>query len=195
MSPRQQTCTRDDARYRLSDARSMMAVADLVVTDDTIPGVAGALAVLAGIAASDAACCAVLGRRHRGQDHRDAGELLKAVEPNGPAMAKDLRRLLSRKDDAHYGLGSLAAARSARWSSGRIGCSATPQPRWSSDGVRTQQLPVRNANCTAPTALGASRCSTAVRAPEPMTRAFRRLDEDALCISTVGWARRGPGGR
>lgn len=109
MSTREQTCTRSDALTRLADARSMMVVADLVSTDDTIPGVAGALAVLAGIAASDAACCAVLGHRHRGQNHRDAVKLLKTVEPNGAAMAKDLRRLLSRKDDAHYGLGSLAA--------------------------------------------------------------------------------------
>ena len=109
MSPRQQACTRDDARSRLADARSMMVAADLVINDDTIPGVAGALAVLAGIAASDAACCAVLGRRHRGQNHRDALKLVEAVEPNGPAMAKDLHRLLGRKDDAHYGLGALAA--------------------------------------------------------------------------------------
>lgn len=87
----------------------MMVVVDLVVTDDTIPAVAGALAVLAGIAASDAACCAVLGRRHRGQNHRDAAKLLEGVEPNGSAMAKDLRRLLGRKDDAHDGLGTLAA--------------------------------------------------------------------------------------
>lgn len=114
MSPRQQTCTRDDARTRLADARSMMLVADIVVTDDTIPGVAGALAVLAGVAASDAACCAVLGRRHRGQSHREALKLLETVEPNGPAMAKDLRRLLGRKDDAHYGLGALAAGEERR---------------------------------------------------------------------------------
>jgi hypothetical protein len=110
VSPRQQACTRDDARNRLADARSMMIVADLVITDDTIPGVAGALAVLAGIAASDAACCAALGRRHRGQNHREALQLLESVEPAGPAMARDLRRLLGRKDDAHYGLGALAAA-------------------------------------------------------------------------------------
>lgn len=109
MSRREQPCTRDDARTRLADARSMLVVADLVLDDDTIPGVAGALAVLAGIAASDAVCCAVLGRRHRGQNHRDAATLLETVEPNGPTMAKDLRRLLSRKDDAHYGLGTLAA--------------------------------------------------------------------------------------
>ena len=109
MSRREQPCTRDDARTRLADARSMLVVADLVVDDDTIPGVAAALAVLAGIAASDAACCAVLGSRHRGQNHLDAAKLLETVEPNGPTMAKDLRRLLSRKDDAHYGLGTLAA--------------------------------------------------------------------------------------
>ena len=114
MSPRQQACRRDDARSRLADARSMMVVADLVIGDDTIPGVAGALAVLAGIAASDAACCAVLGRRHRGPNHREALKLLETVEPDGRAMATDLRRLLGRKDDAHYGVGALAAGEERR---------------------------------------------------------------------------------
>jgi len=65
---------------------------------------AAALAVLAGIAASDAACCAALGRRSRGQDHRQAAGLVEQVEPGGGQAAKALRRLLSLKDEAHYGL-------------------------------------------------------------------------------------------
>jgi len=50
-------------------------VAELVAGEHEIPesrSVAAALAVLAGIAASDAACCAALGRRSRGDDHRQA---------------------------------------------------------------------------------------------------------------------------
>lgn len=76
-----------------------------------------ALAVLAGIAASDAACCAVLGRRARGQDHQQATELLVGITPGGPAMARDLGRLLGIKDDAHHGLldvGSLRARQALR---------------------------------------------------------------------------------
>jgi hypothetical protein len=68
------------------------------------PGVAASLAVLSGIAAADAACCAALGRRVRGQDHREAIDLLGQVAPEGTAMARDLGRLLNIKDDAHYGL-------------------------------------------------------------------------------------------
>ena len=65
---------------------------------------AAALAVLAGIAASDAACCAALGRRSRGQDHRQATELVEQIAPGGSRAASALRRLLSLKDEAHYGL-------------------------------------------------------------------------------------------
>jgi hypothetical protein len=67
-------------------------------------GTAAALAVLAGIAASDAACCAALGRRSRGQDHLQAVDLVEQVAPGGARAAKALRRLLSLKDEAHYGL-------------------------------------------------------------------------------------------
>ena len=63
-----------------------------------------ALAVLAGIAASDAACCASLGRRARGQDHKQAVTLLGDVSPNGDTAAKHLDRLLDLKDSAHYGV-------------------------------------------------------------------------------------------
>jgi hypothetical protein len=64
--------------------------------------VAASLAVLAAIAAADAIC----GKKHkaysRGQDHRQAVDLLKQVDPTGPKLAKLLQEVLKHKDDAHY---------------------------------------------------------------------------------------------
>jgi hypothetical protein len=59
--------------------------------------------VLAGIAASDAACCAALGRRSRSSNHHDAERLLREIAPGGPDAANRLRRLLDLKDNAQYG--------------------------------------------------------------------------------------------
>lgn len=105
---RTQHCNRAHALSRLQQGESLVEVADLVITgtDDDVatPGVAAALAVLAGIAASDAACCAKLKVRPRGQDHKEAVQMLANVRPHGPQMSKDLERLLRRKDDAHDGL-------------------------------------------------------------------------------------------
>jgi hypothetical protein len=60
---------------------------------------AAVCAVLAGIAAADAACCRALGRRSRSQDHRDAVSLVREVAPGGAGAA----RQLSVKDQAQYG--------------------------------------------------------------------------------------------
>jgi hypothetical protein len=108
------SCTKDDARSRLRRAESFLVGADLVLgervdtpdEDDAInlSGVAAALAVLAGIAAVDAACCQRLGIRSRGQDHAQAVALVKQVVPGGDDLAKDLDRLLGLKDNAHYGI-------------------------------------------------------------------------------------------
>jgi hypothetical protein len=106
-APRTQPCSTAQARTRLKHARKFLEVAELTAGeagDVEYASAAAALAVLAGIAASDAACCAALGRRSRGQDHRQAVELVEQVEPEGPQAAKALRRLLSLKDEAHYGL-------------------------------------------------------------------------------------------
>jgi hypothetical protein len=59
--------------------------------------------VLAGIAASDAACCRALGRTNRSQNHRDAVELLGQISPGGTGAAMHLDRLLSLKDESQYG--------------------------------------------------------------------------------------------
>lgn len=115
-STRLSDCTKAEARTRLQQAESFLFVASATLNEDNdlaTPGVAAALAVLAGIAASDAACCARLGERSRGQDHRKAVQLLEKVSPNGANMAKALRELLAVKDDSHYGssLVSLSKAR------------------------------------------------------------------------------------
>lgn len=78
-----------------------------------MPGVAAALAVLAGIAASDALCAHGLGYIHRGDDHRAAGALLRQASPEGARLASTFRRLIDLKDEAHYGV-LLVAPRRAR---------------------------------------------------------------------------------
>jgi hypothetical protein len=91
----------------MDHARRFLEVAELVAgegDDIEYSSPSAALAVLAGIAASDAACCRALGRRSRGQDHRQAIELLEQIEPGGKDAANSLRRLLGFKDEAHYGL-------------------------------------------------------------------------------------------
>ena len=106
-SERTQACSDADAETRLRNARKFLEVAELLAgesRDVEYSSQAASLAVLAGIAASDAACCRSLGRRSRGQDHRAAAELLAEVTPGGPEAARSLRRLLTLKDSAHYGL-------------------------------------------------------------------------------------------
>jgi hypothetical protein len=112
-----QSCNRVDALNRLAQAESFLLAAELIVDDDSdaaTPSVAASLAVLAGIAASDAASCARLGLRARGQSHVEAVEILATVEPRGPDMAKDLQRLLNRKDDSQYGLAFVSAGDAGR---------------------------------------------------------------------------------
>lgn len=124
---RTQSCGRSDALNRLAQAESFLLAAELIIddgSDDATPSVAASLAVLAGIAASDAACCARLGVRARGQSHAEAVELLRTVEPGGDGMAKDLQRLLNRKDDSQYGVAFVSAAEASRmvdWSKRLLG--------------------------------------------------------------------------
>lgn len=116
MSPRStgrtQNCSEADAETRLRHARLFLEVAQLVAgegDDVEYASPAAALAVLAGVAASDAACCKALGRRYRGQNHREATALLEQVTPGGKQAANSLGRLLDLKDRAHYGLFDVAA--------------------------------------------------------------------------------------
>lgn len=77
-------------------------------------GVAASVAILAGIAAADAACCQALGRRSRSDNHRDAEILLAEITPGGKKAAGQLRQLIDIKDTAHYGFISVTAAQLKR---------------------------------------------------------------------------------
>ena len=82
-----------------------MEVAKMII-DEAEPdpdwaNAAAALAVLAGISASDAACCKALGRRSRGQDHHEAEALLGQIDPGGKSAANGMRRLITLKGEAH----------------------------------------------------------------------------------------------
>jgi hypothetical protein len=74
---RTQACGSREAAVRLEHAAKFYEVAGLVETEadslESSASVSAALAVLAGIASADAACCAALARRSRGQDHRRQG--------------------------------------------------------------------------------------------------------------------------
>jgi len=115
-SSRTAPCAVADARSRLRTARAYLDVARLVLDEnnhDEYLNVAAGLAVLAGIAASDSLCCTRLRKRHRGDDHRGAADLLRTATPDGPSLATTLLRLLDLKDEAHYGV-IIVAPRRAR---------------------------------------------------------------------------------
>jgi hypothetical protein len=104
---RTQPCDRAQARTRLENAQKSLEVAELAAGEAEIPAsrsVAAALAVLSGIASADAACCAALGRRSRGEDHREAAALLREIVPAGDRAARALTDLLNLKDTAQHGL-------------------------------------------------------------------------------------------
>lgn len=116
-------CSIADARTRLGTAQAYLEVARQVLAE---PGrgeylnVAAGLAVLSGIAASDAICGARLGYLHRGDDHKAAQEMLRTATPDGDKLATQLGRLLSLKDAAHYGVqvvSSRNATDATRWAS------------------------------------------------------------------------------
>jgi hypothetical protein len=68
---RTRPATSESARVRLRSAQAFLEVADLVLDEKDrveMPGVAAGLAVLAGIAGSDATCACRLGVIHRGDD-------------------------------------------------------------------------------------------------------------------------------
>lgn len=116
---RRRACTAADAATRLRHAEAFLATAQLVASEDGKPAdydynhVAAGVAVLAAIAASDALCCTLLGERARGQDHRQAVELLEQVRYGTGTPATQERRAhelghalataLDVKDESHYG--------------------------------------------------------------------------------------------
>lgn len=72
--------------------------------------VAASLAILAGIAAADSACCATLGARSRAQNHREAANLVQRIPEGGTQAARHLRGLLNLKSSANYGAIAVGSA-------------------------------------------------------------------------------------
>jgi hypothetical protein len=110
---RTEGCSEADASSRLRDARKFLEMAELGAgkgEESEYARQSVANAILAGIAAADAACCKALGRRSRGQDHRAAVDLVGSVEPGGKPAANALNRLLGLKDEAHYGMQGVGQA-------------------------------------------------------------------------------------
>ena len=121
---RTQVCGSREAQAKFRRAEQFMEVATLI-KDEPDPdwaSAAAALAVLAGISASDAACCKALGRRSLGQDHHDAEALLEQIEPGGKNAANAMRRLINLKDEAHYGFYNMSTQdlKSALTQAGRL---------------------------------------------------------------------------
>jgi hypothetical protein len=106
---RVQRCGDADARRRLEQARQFLDVAEVAAEGQKDDGgleygnAAATLAVLAGIAAADAACCKALGGRSRADDHRQAEVLVEQIAPGGQEAAKRLRGLIALKSNAQYG--------------------------------------------------------------------------------------------
>lgn len=67
-------------------------------------------AVHAGIAASDAICCAVLGEHPAGDDHQAAAKLLASVGRQATEPAKALAALLRVKTKAQYQTSTIGKA-------------------------------------------------------------------------------------
>ena len=106
---RSATCGKEEVRTRFTHAQKFLEVAGLVAgeADDGIDpasaSVAAALAILAGIAASDAACCLALNKRSRNENHAQAPAYLRSITGGGKA-ADALSELISLKDTAHCGV-------------------------------------------------------------------------------------------
>ena len=96
-----------EGRGRRLVAEKYLEVADLIDSEDgTALNVCVGIAVLAGIAASDAICAAALGERYSGEDHDAAAELLSRVDPK---LGKALHDLVALKGESHYGAALLTA--------------------------------------------------------------------------------------
>jgi hypothetical protein len=126
---RERACGAPEARVRAAVARRYLDVADLTAGEEDAAAwhdVAVGNAVLAGIAASDALCCARLGRRSRDADHRAAIDLLSQVDER---LGRDLDRLLQVKDVAHYGVDLISEAKSVVVCARPVVSRTRPKPR------------------------------------------------------------------
>jgi hypothetical protein len=106
--------SRAEALTRAEHARAYLLVADLVRDDSSIgarANILGSIAVLAGIAASDAICGMALGKRSVGGAHAEAVDLLRRATPPQSKAASALGRLLASKTDTQYSAQLVSSAK------------------------------------------------------------------------------------
>ena len=99
-------CDAGDARNRLAQARRFLEAAELYDGDEDpqAANVSATNAVMAAIAASDAACCAYFGEHPQGDAHAEAPDLVKRIPDGGTAASQALRRAVALKNKAQYNL-------------------------------------------------------------------------------------------
>jgi hypothetical protein len=107
------SCTAADTRGRLRKAEQFYSAAEtireLADDEDDVGDAYVTLCVHAGIAASDAICCAVLGEHAQGESHVEAVQLLRRVRPDGVELGSALQTLLGFKTRAGYSAESVNA--------------------------------------------------------------------------------------
>lgn len=112
-STRLQKCSATQAAERQQQAQKFFEVAEIAFDErdegQEYGAACASLAVLAAIAASDAACCKAMGVRSRGQSHHEAERLLASIPNGGAEATKELRLLLNLKDAAHYGFSAIGS--------------------------------------------------------------------------------------
>lgn len=94
-------------------AQKYLEVAELASTEEG-PAANNAVvgvAVLAGIAASDAICLSATGSRYAGEDHSEAARLLGGVDRK---LGLELQKLVRLKPGSHYGSKFIGAEESKR---------------------------------------------------------------------------------
>lgn len=99
---------RPECDQRLARAREFWRAAETLRELEESPNPVASIYVLAGIAAADAICCRRLGEYSRSDNHADAVDLIKRVEPS---LTSALSRLLSDKSADAYGASAVSQKR------------------------------------------------------------------------------------
>jgi hypothetical protein len=108
MSARTSPMSAADVQARRQHAHAFLSTAELVVEFGGDAGIEstsnllGSLAVLAGIASSDAICGHVRRERANGEAHADAVALLRSCSAPDERFAAQLKRLLDAKTTTQY---------------------------------------------------------------------------------------------
>ncbi len=126
-------CNREQAGQRLRQAEAFLGWARAALADEGDEvnlGVATSLAVLAGVAATDALCGNSLGYYSRGQNHAEAADLVPSIEPGGADLASTFRQLVACKDDARQAPKALreSSAKAALRQAGELVSAAKTNP-------------------------------------------------------------------